>query len=325
MMRRIVEIHGALKEAPQRKANCSVLAEFLEVDRKTVLRDLWMMRYDFDLPIAYDDKQHTYYYEYPVDHLPLFHPSEGEMLALFVAERALDGLRGTAVEAKVRSALRKIAAAMPEEVSLSLGEMAEGISFRRSGVARMDVEAFATLSKAVQEGREVVFEYKKLGAGRFSVRHVEPYHLAEINGAWYVVGHDLKRRALRTFALARIKGAEVRGRKFVRPAGFSMADHLRDSFGVFGGAVDGKKRKVRVRFDAFAAQLIRERDWHPSQRMQELTGGELELTMTLDSLQEVQRWILSWGRHATVLEPSELKRMVASRSLTSRGRRGTDL
>ena len=73
----------------------------------------------------------------------------------------------------------------------------------------------------------------------------------------------------------------------------------------------GKARhRVRIRFDAFASQLVAERQWHPSQKINRLPGGASELTMTLGSLEEVERWVLSWGGHARVQEPVELKRMI---------------
>ena len=36
----------------------------------------------------------------------------------------------------------------------------------------------------------------------------------------------------------------------------------------------------------------------------------IELTVTLGGLEEIERWVLSWGSHASVLEPPELKRLV---------------
>ena len=63
---------------------------------------------------------------------------------------------------------------------------------------------------------------------------------------------------------------------------------------------------IRIRFDKFAAQLVRERVWHPSQQIQELTGGEIEFRVTLSSLHEIEPWVLSWGEHALVLAPKEL-------------------
>ena len=76
--------------------NCSDLAVALEVDRKTVLRDIDWMRDDMALPIEYDPARHGYFFTRPVEDLPLFRLSEGELLALFVAEKALAPLAGTA-------------------------------------------------------------------------------------------------------------------------------------------------------------------------------------------------------------------------------------
>ena len=43
----------------------------------------------------------------------------------------------------------------------------------------------------------------------------------------------------------------------------------------------------------------------------EATGGrELELSMELGSLEEIERWVLSWGEHARVVEPEELKKII---------------
>jgi proteasome accessory factor B len=63
---------------------------------------------------------------------------------------------------------------------------------------------------------------------------------------------------------------------------------------------------VRVRFDAFAARLVGERLWHSSQRIRDLGEGAIELSLELASLEEIERWILSWGKHARVLAPKEL-------------------
>ena len=47
------------------------------------------------------------------------------------------------------------------------------------------------------------------------------------------------------------------------------------------------------------------------QKIKQLRDGEIELSLTLGNLEEVERWILSWGSHAQVLAPSELKERIA--------------
>ena len=51
---------------------------------------------------------------------------------------------------------------------------------------------------------------------------------------------------------------------------------------------------------------VRERIWHPSQKIQELADGGLELTLQLSSLHEIEPWVLSWGEHVRVVGPAEL-------------------
>lgn len=61
------------------------------------------------------------------------------------------------------------------------------------------------------------------------------------------------------------------------------------------------------------SQLVRERVWHPSQKIQELADGGLELTLQLSSLHEIEPWVLSWGEHVCVLGPTEFKKWVTAR------------
>jgi predicted DNA-binding transcriptional regulator YafY len=94
---------------------------------------------------------------------------------------------------------------------------------------------------------------------------------------------------------------------------------LHGSFGVKSGQ---EKHSVVVRFEPGVADYIREKKWHVSQELRDLRGGGVELRMMLSSLDEVERWILSWGGNATVVKPRELVGRVctAARSIGARHR-----
>src|SRR6266516_1632783 len=122
---------------------------------------------------------------------------------------------------------------------------------------------------------------------------------------------DLGRGGLRTFALPRVGNVRLSKTRFRRPTDFSIGRYLEQSFGVF--AKPGKaKHTIRIVFDAFAAARVEERAWHPSQKIKQLRDGEIELSLTLGNLEEVERWILSWGSHGQVLAPAELKERIAT-------------
>src|SRR5207245_11326943 len=140
-------------------------------------------------------------------------------------------------------------------------------------------------------------------------RYVQPYHLGCIENLWYLFAFDLDRRELRTFALPRIRDVRVSKTRFRRPMDFSIGRYLEQIFGVFARPTK-TKHTIRISFDTFAAPLVQERQWHPSQEIKQLRNGGIELSLTLGNLEEIERWILSWGSHAQVLASPELKERV---------------
>jgi predicted DNA-binding transcriptional regulator YafY len=82
---------------------------------------------------------------------------------------------------------------------------------------------------------------------------------------------------------------------------------LRGSFGVHAG--DGEYQVV-VRFNETVADYVREKKWHESQRLRELKGGAVELSLRLSSLAEIERWLLGWAGNATVIKPAELAKSI---------------
>lgn len=307
----MMRIHAQLKagEFP----NCRKIAEKIEVSSKTIQRDIDFMRDRLGLPIEYDPLRFGFHYTQAVTSFPSIEVTEGEIAALFVAQKALAQYQGTPFERPLRSAFRKITDGLKERVSFSWSEMEDVISFHSAGATVADLELFETVSQAVLRSMEIEFEYRKLKSSRYESRRVRPYHIAALDSQWYVFGEDLQRRQLRTFALPRMRNVRATTTRFRRPADFSIGKVLRGSFGVFAG---GKKRRIRMKFDAFAARLVRERTWHQSQRFRGAKDGSTILELELGSLEEVERWILSWGTHVRVLEPRELAERIAQQART---------
>jgi predicted DNA-binding transcriptional regulator YafY len=284
--------------------NCRTLSVELEVSNKTIQRDVDFMRDRLGLPIIYDPGHCGFIYTEAVTHFPSIDVSEGEIVALFVAQKALEQYRGTSFEKPLRTAFQKITEGLQERIGLSLGDVELAISFRGLGGSVTDLELFDVVSRAVMASEELTFAYKKLGSGEHQERRVQPYHLGSVENQWYLFAFDLDRGEFRTFAVPRMLGVKNTRKVFRRRPDFSIGKYLGDSFGVFKGA---SRHVVRIHFDAFASSLVSERQWHSSQKLKVLSDGETELSMTLGSLEEIERWILSWGAHARVLEPEELR------------------
>lgn len=302
---RMLRIHSALQSG--RQPNASELAAEIEVSTKTIHRDIAFMRDRMGLPIGFDPVRNGYRYTEEVGAFPSLQISEGELFALLVAEKALQQYRGTPFEQRLVTALRKLERALPDTVSLNLGDWDHAISFRTTAEPILDAPVLEALADAIQHRRQLELTYRKPGARAAESRIVDPYHLANVNGDWYLFAFDHLRGAIRTFSPTRVQSVAVTGNTFRRPAKFELEKQLRDSFGIFSKEGDFE---VRIRFDAAAADYIREKRWHPSQKLVELPDGGLELFLRLGSLVEVQRWVLGWGGHAVALAPEGLVRGV---------------
>lgn len=302
---RMLQIHQQLKAG--KFPNCRKLAETLEVSTKTIQRDIDFMRDRLGLPIEYDQLRFGFVYTEPVTAFPSIEVSEGELVAVFVAQKALGQYQGTSFGKQLTAAFQKITQGLQEKVNFNWEEVDSAISFRGIGTTAADLDLFEAVSKGVMRSSELEFEYKKLNSSAFEPRRVQPYHLGCIENQWYLFGFDLAREQLRTFALPRMRKVRITNGRFKRPADFSITRHLSASFGVFAGNSGKECHQVRIRFDAFAAQLVSERQWHGSQRIKPLADGQVEVSMQLGSLEEVERWVLSWGAHAEVLQPKILR------------------
>ncbi len=65
-------------------------------------------------------------------------------------------------------------------------------------------------------------------------------------------------------------------------------------------------------FDPRAARYIKEKNWHESQRLEEHDDGSCTLTFSTSGLDEVRRWLLTFGPEAQVMEPKELRHLIVA-------------
>jgi predicted DNA-binding transcriptional regulator YafY len=102
--------------------------------------------------------------------------------------------------------------------------------------------------------------------------------------------------------------ADAAGRNY--PSDFDPDEFFQSAFGIHRG---DESHQVRLRIDAAYSSAVRERAWHPTQRLEERPDGSLVLTMQLGSLDEVTDWVLGMGEHVRVEGPLALVERVRTR------------
>ena len=152
------------------------------------------------------------------------------------------------------------------------------------------------------------------------IRKLEPYHLYAYHGNWCVVARNVPRERVATFALSRLREVAGTGVFFDVPPSFDPARYIAEAFGVVGGE---EAMDVRLLFSSHVAAYVRERVWHPSQKMIPRRGGAVEVRLHTTGWQELVRWVLSWQPDCRVLAPRRLQQRVEEKMrMALRGQAG---
>lgn len=286
------------------------LAAELECVRRTVYRDLDALMYA-GFPVTSEKRDGRVFYRFldtfGLGDVPF---TTDEVLALAFGEDLLRPLEGTVFHDSIRSALDKIRVGLGPEVSAFLERLGE--SFRvlpgpHKRYARQR-EAIGVLNDAVLRRRTVMMRYRTGRTGDLSDRSLDPYRVWYQGGGLYVIGHDHKREEIRTFAVERIQEASLTGASFEVPSSFDFEAYKSSSFGV----MTEPPVRVRIRFDESWALHVEEREWHPSQKLERLADGGVELALEVGATHDLRNWLLSFGDGAVVLEPPSLRDEVAA-------------
>jgi predicted DNA-binding transcriptional regulator YafY len=236
---------------------------------------------------------------------------------LFVARKSIEHYKGTALEPVLEGAFRKMTAGLDDAVKYSLGDLDEVVAIRPLAPGEADIEKFQLFAKAVREKRAVKFVYRNHGTVKKKLRAVHPCRVAYVNNLWTLFAFDPKAEGFRTFVFFRISGLELTDERFVVAHRLDLNEELKGSMGVFKGT---EKHEVVIEFNQWGADDVRGRKWHTSQQLEDQADGGLVVTMILNNLEEVTRWCLSFGEHAKVIQPVELKRRVrdAARAISAK-------
>ncbi len=310
--------------------NCRTLAAGWEVSPRTIQRDLDYLKYELGAPIEYDAVRHGFRYTDPAWFLPSIVLSEGDILGLLIGTQAAAMYRGTPIAEELRAIYRKLAALLPERISLPAELVCDRVSFVGPPARRIDPETWKCLLRGLMTVREVDVEYRAAHDGAARARTLRPYHLLNLEGEWYVLARDPAAQGVRQFAVSRIRSARLTARRFEVPAAFDAQALVHDRFGktLHGGT--RRMQRVRLRFAPEVAGYVEEKSWHAEQRLRRGRDGSLTLELPVPELRDLVPWILGFGALVEVLGPAALRRRLADEHAAAarlyrprRGRRRT--
>ena len=289
-------------------ATVDELAEECCVTRRTIYRDLDAIR-DAGYPLISEPEAEgrtLYRFITGFKKLPPITFSLEELMTLYLCRGQLGFLRGTPFQDDLDDIFGRIHSSLPPRSVAHLERIAETASPKFQG--ERDYAAKKQLLKELR--RALLYQYRLDLSYTPARRDTEtyrfdPYTLLFYEGALYLGGYAHNRKALRLFLIDRIEEVTVLSERFEVPEDFSAADLTGSAFGL----IDEKQQTIKVRFGEEIGHLIRERVWHPSQKLVEEEGGVLTLSLDASGEKEILAWLYSYLPYVEVLEPENLRKV----------------
>lgn len=241
-----------------------------------------------DTPPGYIIPKSSYY-------LPELDLEADELAALRIAATAVLG-----VEEEAGSGVMKLSMGAIDETS-------SGARLAWNADVAASQPLLGPLYSAVADRVPVTFDYQPAGTDEPANRTVLPYALVHRKGHWYLVGHDDKSDATRTFKVARITSPPKRGEgSYEIPEGFSAEKHVLAHVGA-----EGDQIVATVRFD----ESLR---WWPEQNLAGAGGsegpnGSYEVQMPVASLDALVAFAVWWGTKVEIVAPPEARAHMVER------------
>jgi predicted DNA-binding transcriptional regulator YafY len=216
-----------------------------------------------------------------------------------------------------RGALAKLENLLPEEQVREVAWARN--SLVATGMNRSDLKALTPtlekLRRAIREHRGLEMNYQSNQVPHPTQRGLEPYALVHRWGWWYVVGFCQLRGEVRTFRVDRIAEISLSDATFNIPVDFDLQAHLKQE----AHAYAQPQVKAKLKVEASAVWLVNgNRSYWES--IEEQANGSLIVTFSAPALEWAASTTLAYGTAVEVLEPPELRQMVAGWLETMKGK-----
>ncbi len=282
------------------------LVEETGVDRRTVHRDLAAVQEaGYPLVAEWQAGKKVYRFLTRTRQIPPITFTLDELVSLHLLRSLAAMLPPDPFGVEIDALFAKIHAALPPRSAAHLERIGRVALPRFQGARDYSgsAELLSELRRALLYQYRIKLSYARGGKPPASYE-VDPYTLVLAKGGLYLLGHAHNRDAIRLFAVERISSLEVTRQRFEIPDEFDPEGCFIDAFGL----VSDQPMQVKVRFDQEVSQSVRERIWRPGQLAAVEPDGSLLLSFEAAGTLEILAWVLSYGRHAELLEPPELRK-----------------
>lgn len=282
------------------------------VDVNTVRRNLEMLSGLF--PLGQDDlqKPHKWYWM-PGSKGPLDAMNVSEAMSLALLEGMLGPLLPVGMTSSLEERFEQARDKLRELKRNQNTQWRELVRYVPPGLPFPPPLLVEGILEAVQDSllrrRRLKVAYRGVGKPEATERILDPLAFIQLGERSYLVAGDGESTEPKSFALHRIKEAEVLEDKIQEWSGFSLDEYLQNGSAQFGA---GGMITLRARIHERLKLHFDESPIAEDQKLGE-EKGEWFVSATVRDTLQLEFWILSWSSYIEVLEPAELRERIQSR------------
>jgi proteasome accessory factor B len=294
-------------EARRHGATVQELAGDLGVVVRTIWRDLAALQeVGFPLTSELDGRQTRWKLAgAPFKALADLGISTVELCSLYMGRAMVEGMAGAPFGAALTAVTRKIEKTLPPKMRAFLDKLPALVEAKPGAIKKASGKAqeqhLGKLLEASADQRVSEMKYFSASSGATKSYVVHPYRLVHAHGGMYLLAWVPEYEEIRTFAVERIQKLSLLEQRFAIQVELSP-----DAFGHSLGVNRGRPEKIVISFAARVAPYVRERTWHKSQKLQDVPGGGVRMTLNVSIDAPLRTWILGFGAMAKVESPTSL-------------------
>ncbi len=298
---RLREIEDLLLMNPEGLSVQEIVAR-LDVNRRTIYRDLGFLE-EQGVPLWQANGRYGINRARYLANVRLsFHEALTLVMAGLLLSRTVDERNPHVI-----GALQKLASILPPSLIDHLDRAITRVRTRQGNQHQAAV--LETIAEGWGTGHKVKVGYRSPRSGLLRQRVIDPYAIEPTPSGFYIICHDEWAGDLRTFKLDRLESAALLKQRYTIPESFVLEAHLATGWRIMAG---DEQNEVVLRFAPEMRSRVYERQWHPSQTLEETGEGGCLLRVQVARPEEMQPWIRSWGSAVEVLEPAWLRAQIAA-------------
>ncbi len=303
---RLITLIMLLQKQPNQSA--SQLADKLGVSVRTIQRYVNMLD-EMGIPVYAERGVQGGYSLVRGYKLPPLIFSPAEAVALVLGASLIEAVWGVLYAESARSAVAKLENVLPDEQRREVDWAQKTlVAFGLTQVNSAEIATvLQTLWHAIHAREVVEMAYRGRTQREVTVRQIEPYVLVNGWGHQYCIGYCRLRQAMRAFRVDRIESLTPTKQPFQISAEFDLDAYVAsDPF--FHERVSAE---LHFAPDVATQALDNRPHWHS---LTPQPDGSMRVTLEVSSLDMAVTVVMAHGYLATVVNPPELRTLVAQRA-----------